>query len=98
MHTRDMTHTAHAPVSHLNPSTEVGIKTIVGCSCGWMPKAASMTATGLTSAHRAHRRSLKLARADYAATTIGAGYRAAGMTHEQWRASGAVGDPYAIDA
>jgi hypothetical protein len=84
----------HAPLSVLNRST-VGIRTMVVCSCEWMPDKPPQRGSTRSNAHMAHRRMLGLPRADYAATVFGEG-PFMGLTWDQWHAEHGVGgtDPY----
>jgi hypothetical protein len=84
----------HAPLSVLN-RTGRGIRTMIVCSCGWMPAKAPVSATVRNNAHMAHRRNVRMPRADYANTVFGEG-PFMGLTWDEWyAANGSDGtDPY----
>jgi hypothetical protein len=84
----------HAPLSVLN-LTGRGIRTMVTCSCGWVPRKAPNAASTMTNSHAAHRRAEGLPRANYAATVFGEGPWA-GLTWDEWYAQhgGRDIDPY----
>ena len=84
----------HAPLSVLNRSGE-GIRTMIVCSCEWMPAKPPVSASTRCNAHMAHRRSKGIPRADYSATVFGVGPWM-GLTWDEWYAAhGAEGvDPY----
>lgn len=84
----------HAPMSVLN-LTGRGIRTMVTCSCGWVPRSAPGAASTMSNAHAAHRRAKGLPRANYAATVFGEGPWA-GLTWDAWYAQhgGKDLDPY----
>jgi hypothetical protein len=88
----------HAPVSVLN-RTGAGIRTVVHCSCGWVPRTAPDRGSTMNTKHARHRRTLGLDRADYAATVMGEGPWQ-GMTWDAWYAKhgGQGTDPYTGDA
>jgi len=84
----------HAPLSVLN-RTGQGIRTMIVCSCEWMPAKAPAAASTMSNAHMAHRRKQGMPRADYAAVVFGEGPWM-GLTWDEWYAEhGDEGtDPY----
>jgi hypothetical protein len=84
----------HAPLSVLN-RTGQGIRTMIVCSCEWMPAKASERGSTRRHAHTAHRRSKGLPPADYAAEVFGEGPWM-GLTWDEWYAGhgGSDVDPY----
>jgi hypothetical protein len=87
----------HAPVSVLNRSGR-GIRTVVTCSCKWVPAAADIADAGgstMNDAHAAHRHAQGLPPADYTGTVFGEGPWA-GWTWDDWYAvyGGRGLDPY----
>ena len=85
---------AHAPLSVLN-RTGHGIRTMVVCSCEWMPAKGPERGSTKNNAHMAHRRKTGLPRASYPATVLGEGPWM-GLTWDDWYAeNGGDGmDPY----
>ena len=84
----------HAPLSVLN-RTGHGIRTMVVCSCEWMPAKGPERGSTRNNAHMAHRRKHGMPRADYSATMLGEGPWM-GLTWDEWYAEkGGTGiDPY----
>lgn len=85
----------HAPLSVLN-RTGSGVRTMVVCSCEWMPANAAERGSTRCNAHAAHRRKLGLPRADYSAEVFGEGPWM-GLTWDEWHGSADGGsgvDPY----
>jgi hypothetical protein len=84
----------HAPLSVLN-RTGQGIRTMVVCSCEWMPAKAPHRGSTRNSAHMAHRRKVGRPRADYSATVFGEGPWM-GLTWDEWHDAhgGQDVDPY----
>jgi hypothetical protein len=74
----------HAPLSVLN-RTGAGIRTMIVCSCEWMPRKASERGSTMHVAHAAHRRSKGMPPADYAAVIFGEGPWK-GLTWDEWYA------------
>jgi hypothetical protein len=87
----------HAPLAILN-RTGHGVRTIIVCSCEWQPKRASERGSTSCNAHMAHRRSLRLPRADYSAAVFGEGPWM-GLTWNEWYAEhgGQDIDPFTGD-
>jgi len=85
---------AHAPLSILN-RTGLGIRTMIVCSCEWMPARASERGSTRVNAHMAHRRKLGLPRWDYSREVFGEGPWM-GLTWDEWYAKhgGQSIDPY----
>ena len=73
---------AHAPLDVINPHRD-GIRTMIICSCEWMPAKPPMAASVRANAHMAHRRKLGLPRANYGATVFGEGPWM-GLTWDEW--------------
>ena len=85
--------TSHIPTSFLNQSDE-GIRTVVGCSCGWMPNQASKTGTARGNAFKRHAASYGVTY-QFIDDVVGAGI-GKGTTHNQWlNLNGWNCDPYA---
>lgn len=84
----------HAPLSVLN-RTGQGIRTMIVCSCEWMPAKAPERASTRNSAHMAHRRKMGLPRSDYSTTVFGEGPWM-GLTWDEWyeQHGGPDIDPY----
>ena len=87
-------HTATSVLNH----TGKGIRTIVGCSCGWMPTKAANKMGTMYSAYQRHAQSHGVDASGTCPTTviIGPGYAAAGMTQPQWRSVADRCDPYTV--
>jgi hypothetical protein len=84
----------HAPLSVLN-RTGRGIRTMVVCSCEWMPAKAPERGSTMHVAYMAHRRAMGLPRAGRIDPVFGEGPWM-GLTWDQWyEAHGGEGvDPY----
>jgi len=83
----------HAPLSVLN-RTGRGIRTMIVCSCEWMPAKGPVGASTRNNAHMAHRRSKGLGRADYFAGVVFGEGPGMGLTWDEWNADNADLDPY----
>ena len=73
---------SHAPLSVLNRHG-AGIRTMIICSCEWMPAKPPERGSTMNNAHMAHRRKHGLPRADYSATVFGEGPWM-GLTWDEW--------------
>ena len=84
----------HAPLSVLN-RTGQGIRTMIVCSCEWMPAKAPVASSTMNNSHMAHRRKHGMPRADYSATVFGEGPWM-GLTWDEWygQHGGQDIDPY----
>ena len=84
----------HAPLSVLNHAG-LGIRTMVVCSCEWMPAKPPERGSTMNNAHMAHRRKAGMPRADYSATVFGEGPWM-GLTWDEWYAQHGTKnvDPY----
>lgn len=88
----------HDPVVCLN-RTGSGIRSFVGCSCGWRPRKAPEGASYWHTGHAAHRRRQGLPRlATYAYARYEDGAAAAGMTWDEWQAGNRGRDPFTGEA
>lgn len=74
----------HAPLMVLN-RTGRGLRTMTVCSCGQRPTRAPGHMNAMFASHMAHRRGLKLPRADYSMEVFGEGPWA-GWTWNEWQA------------
>lgn len=88
------TEAEHAPLSVRNRSGS-GIRTMIICSCDWVPTKAPDRGSTRSNAHKVHRRKHGLPPADYNKVVFGEGPWM-GLTWDEWSAQhgGQDIDPY----
>lgn len=81
----------HRATSFLNHGA--GIRTYLGCSCGWKPKSMPQAGSTMHRAYLGHLRTLGLPRPEFITDVYGEG-PAKGYTFDEWYAMRPDCDPF----